>query len=146
MAVVGALVRASLGGVGIGIVWAMRQPLAPRPVAIRPVAARETVVDAGPPEVYALAVDAGPRAERTVSRAKGEVEVQRQEVGPGGLAATLRAMGVSGEEVPRVVNALRVYVNMRSLMPSDRVTVLREPETHGRGGWSSSEGPPWPSR
>jgi murein DD-endopeptidase MepM/ murein hydrolase activator NlpD len=128
VAAIGALLGASLGAVGLGIVHATRA-LPPAAAAAAAVVARapEPAVPAAP-AVYALAeqapVDAG------AAPAGPQFEVRQQRLGAGRpLAVAMGAVGVPRGEVPRAVAALRPFLNMRSLQPGDRVAALREPGT-----------------
>ncbi len=126
VAALGALLGASLGAVGLGIVHATRS--LPATASAAALSAPVTPAVAAPPAVYALAavapVDAGAAAQGP------RFETVQQSLGAGRpLAAALRAVGVPRAEVGRAVAALDAFLDMRSLQPGDRVAAMREPDT-----------------
>lgn len=160
VALVGALVGASLGGVGLAIVWALGHSsttavFGARAAAVdaasvhRAQATQATqatlgvadraraVADGGVRELYALSavttVEAQPAEGAVTTAESGEPglerpNVQRMVLGTGRtLATVLRAMAMPAREVTGVIRALGHWVNLRSLRPSDGVTVFREP-------------------
>jgi murein DD-endopeptidase MepM/ murein hydrolase activator NlpD len=125
VAALGALLGATLGVVGLGIVHATRRPGAPVAAALRAPAAPAV---APPPAVYALATVAPPDAGAPFTGPR--YETAQQSLGAGRpLATALRSVGVPRDEVGRAIAALDPFLNMRSLRPGDRVAAMREPET-----------------
>jgi len=128
VAALGALLGASLGAVGLGIVHATRA--LPPPVAAAAVrSAPPPPAAVAAPTVYALAA-AAPADAGALPPAGPQYETTQQRIGAGRpLAAALRAVGVPRAEVGRAIAALDAFINMRALQPGDRVAAMREPGT-----------------
>ena len=128
IAAVGAVLGATLGAVGLGIVWTTLAPLTARPAVT---AARPTVSappDAAPPPSFALELDASAPSE--APRPNGPTyDVTQERLGGRTLAAALRAMHLTPADGAAAVRALQTLVNMRTLQATDRVAVLRDPVT-----------------
>jgi murein DD-endopeptidase MepM/ murein hydrolase activator NlpD len=112
---------AVLGGVGLAIVAVARPTSQPVRAARRPpVAAPETFADFSdiPDEAPdgGAGLDLAALTEREARLGRGRT-----------LPVVLRSLGVDTATIPAVVGALRRYVGMRSLRPSDRIAVLRDP-------------------
>ncbi len=123
----GLLLGGSLGAVGLGIVHATAAlPARGAPAAVAEV---EAPPAARGPELFALVapVDDGSFAQDADARTE-ETELP---LGRGRtLAAAMHAVGVPRDETSRAVAALRRFVNMRSLMPADRVAAVRSVDGH----------------
>ncbi|MEI8258141.1 MAG: hypothetical protein WCJ30_20885, partial [Deltaproteobacteria bacterium] len=126
----------SLGGVGIGIVYALRL----RPAASSPSRhgrAARVVDPASNQTTFALPSpgDAGSRASGGTSPAPpvasgpwADYGIRTQRLGRRHtLPQVLRGLGVSSEVVTSVIRALRPLLNMRTLQPSDLLVAMREP-------------------
>ncbi len=115
---------AVLGGVGLGIALVARPtvPVVTAPRRVRSVPAPAagyadfSDIPDEVPDGGIGALDLGALTEREARLGRGRT-----------LPVALRSLGVDPATVPAVVGALRRYVGMRSLRPSDRVAVLRDP-------------------
>ncbi len=124
----GALLGATLGALGLAIVWTTL-PRVPVPVRVRPVVVQRTSPsDAGAPSAYALDLDASAPGDPPPA-AGPRFEVTQQRLGARPLALARRAMHLTPADAQSVVRALQPYVNMRALQLNDRVAVLRDPLT-----------------
>ncbi len=126
----------ALGGVGIGIVYAMRlRPSASS--ASRHARAARPVDPAGSQTSFALPSpgDAGSRAaggnspEAQIARGPwADYGIRTQRLGRRHtLPQVLRGLGVPTEVVTNVIRALRPLLNMRTLQPTDLLVAMREP-------------------
>lgn len=132
IALVAMLIGASLGAVGLGIVYATHgRSLVQASAASVAMAARR--VDAGRDAESASTVFVLGARDGGVFRAPGAVDqggyVSRQQrIGRGRtLPAVLRSLGLSSDLAMRVTRALRPLVNMRTLQPTDVVVVQHDP-------------------
>lgn len=127
IAALGAVLGATLGAVGIGIVYATWRVPHLRDGAAMITARHHRHRDAG--VAFALDPDAG--AERADPGNTIHYETTQQSLGAGRpLAVALRVLGVPRDEIPRAIGALRAFVNMRMLQPTDRIAVMRDPTSH----------------
>lgn len=127
IAAIGATVGASLGALGLAIVWATLDSLRPHAAPRVVVVARTAPAPAAtPPPSFALDLDASAPSEPPPQQGPA-FDVEQQRLGARTLAVTLRSMRLTPADAQGVIRALVPLVNMRALQSADRVATLRDP-------------------
>jgi murein DD-endopeptidase MepM/ murein hydrolase activator NlpD len=126
----GAALGASLGAIGLAIVWATISPRTSQATHGVHTAAHGIVEEDAAQETFALDLDAA-TPEVPLPPMGPVYEVIQAPLGVGRpFLAALRAMGLPQNDAQDIVREFQPLINMRSLQPTDNIALMRDTVTH----------------